>query len=164
VDEAPLHVVEADLARAEHARDIVALTEAYASDPMGNDGPLPRDVLDALVPALRAHPTTVVLLAYEGDAAIGIATCFVGFSTFAARPLLNVHDLAVLPGWRGRGVASRLLDAVETKARALGCCKVTLEVLENNAPARALYGRKGFAQATYGDAGGGALFYAKRLD
>jgi ribosomal protein S18 acetylase RimI-like enzyme len=156
-------IVDADLSRADHARDIVALTQAYACDPMGNDGPLPRDVLERLVPALRAHPTTVVLLAYEGDAAVGIATCFVGFSTFAARPLLNVHDLAVLPAWRGRGVGSRLLDALETKARALGCCKVTLEVQENNARARALYGRKGFGQATYVEAAGGALFYSKRL-
>jgi len=159
-----LRIVEADLARAEHAAAVVALTQAYALDPMGNDGPLPLDVLARLVGALRAHPTTVVLLAYEGDAAVGIATCFVGFSTFAARPLLNVHDLAVLPERRGRRIASRLLDAIDAKARALGCCKVTLEVLEHNAPARALYGRKGFAQATYGEAAGGALFYAKRLD
>jgi GNAT superfamily N-acetyltransferase len=160
---ADLRIVEADLSRAEHARDLVALTQAYARDPMGNDGPLPAAVLERLVPALRAHPTTVVLLAYEGDAAVGLATCFLGFSTFAARPLLNLHDLAVLPAHRGRGVASALLDATFEKARALGCCKVTLEVLENNPRARTLYARKGFGQASYAEAAGGALFYSKPL-
>jgi ribosomal protein S18 acetylase RimI-like enzyme len=156
-------VVEADLARPDHARAVAALTDAYARDQMGNGAPLSAEVLDRLIPALRAHPTTLVFLAYQGDEAIGIATCFLGFSTFHARPLVNVHDLAVLPAHRGRGVARLLLDAVERKARALGCCKLTLEVLENNAPARHLYTSAGFAQATYTEAAGGALFYAKPL-
>jgi GNAT superfamily N-acetyltransferase len=156
-------VVEADLARADHQRAIVTLTDAYARDPMGNGAPLPGEVTDRLISGLRAHPTTLIFLAYDRGEAIGIATCFIGFSTFHARPLVNVHDLAVLPAHRGRGVARRLLDAVEGKARGLGCCKLTLEVLENNAAARHLYTSSGFAQATYVDAAGGALFYAKPL-
>ena len=158
-----IDVVEADLSVTNHQRDVAALTDAYARDPMGNGAALPPEVLDRLIPALRAHPTTLVFLAYDGAEAIGIATCFLGFSTFHARPLVNVHDLAVLPAHRGQGVARRLLDAVERKARALGCCKLTLEVLENNAPARHLYTSAGFAQATYVEAAGGALFYAKPL-
>lgn len=88
-------IVKADLDRPEHQSAIVALTAAYALDVMGNGGPLPADVLERLVPGLKAHPTTVILLAYVDGAAVGIATCFLGFSTFAARPLVNIHDLAV---------------------------------------------------------------------
>ena len=87
-----------------------------------------------------------------------------GFSTFKARPLVNVHDLAVLPEHRGRGVGRALLAAVERKARALGCARVTLEVQENNGRARRVYERAGFAQAVYGDTTGGSLFYTKPLD
>lgn len=156
-------VVEADLARAEHQREVLALTEAYALDVMGNGGPLPPDVRERLIPELRRHPTTIIFLAYLEGKAVGIATCFLGFSTFAARPLINVHDLAVLPEYRARGIGRSLLEAVERKARDLGCAKVTLEVQENNARARRMYEAAGFAQAVYGDTTGGSLFYVKPL-
>ena len=130
---------------------------------MGDGAPLSAKVRARLVSGLRGHPTTLIFLAYSGGEAVGIATCFLGFSTFRGRPLLNVHDLAVLPTHRGCGIARRLLEAVERKARALDCCKVTLEVLENNATARRLYARVGFSQATYLELSGGALFYTKRL-
>ena len=163
-----IQIIEADLASPEHAADIVAMVDAYASDPMGNDERLPADVLERLVPAMRAHPTTLVLLAYAEDengnrSPVGIANCFVGFSTFAALPLINIHDLAVMPQARGQGIGRRLLAAVEAKARERGCCKVTLEVLENNRPAKTLYEAVGFEQAVYTGAAGGALFYAKKL-
>ncbi len=159
-----ISIVEADLARPEHARDVVALTQTYASDPMGNGGPLPADVVERLISGLRQHPTTLVLLAYSGDQAVGIATCFRGFSTFRARPLLNVHDLAVAPSHRHRGIGARLLAAVEQRALELGCCRLTLEVQENNAVARRAYARAGFSQMVYDPSVGGALFYVKSLE
>jgi ribosomal protein S18 acetylase RimI-like enzyme len=116
-----------------------------------------------LIPGLREHPTTVIFLAYQGGDPIGIAVCFLGFSTFAARPLINIHDLAVLPDYRGHGVGRLLLDKVGEKAREMGCCKLTLEVLENNHPAMRLYKAAGFAQAAYQQAAGGALFYSKPI-
>jgi len=157
-------IVEADLADPAHARDVVAMTAAYAEDAMGNAGALPPDVLRRLVPALREHPTTVVLLAYVAGRAVGIATCFLGFTTFAARPLLNIHDFAVLPEQRGRGVGRALLAAAEAAARRRGCVKLTLEVQERNTCARRVYEAAGFAQAHAGHEAGGALFYARRLD
>jgi len=156
-------IVEADLDRPEHRYAVLALTDAYANDPMGDGRPLSPEAQRDLIPGLRRHPTTLIFLAYSDGAAVGIATCFRGFSTFAARPLINIHDLAVLPGHRGAGVGRRLLDAVERKARDLGCCKVTLEVQEGNSVARHLYEAAGFRQAAYEPAAGGALFLAKRL-
>lgn len=158
-----VEIVEADLSRAAHQADVLAMTAAYALDPMGNGGPLPAESLDRLIDGLRAHPTTLILLAYLEDRAAGIATCFRGFSTFYAQPLLNIHDLAVLPEFRGQGIAARLLEAVEQSARRLGCCKVTLEVQENNRRARQVYERAGFAHAHYGAETGGSLFYAKTM-
>ena len=129
---------------------------------MGDGAPLPDDVRARLIDGLRRHPTTIVFLAYAGGAAVGLATCFLGFSTFAARPLLNIHDLVVLPVYRGHGVGRALLEAVERRATALGCCKLTLEVTEQNHAARRVYERAGFHQAVYGE-GGGLLAYAKGL-
>lgn len=156
-------VIEAQLALPEHQRAVVAMTAAYAMDVMGNGGPLPPDVLARLVPALREHPTTLVFLAYVAGEPVGIATCFVGFSTFAARPLINVHDLSVLPEHRGRGIGRALLEAVEQKARERAYAKVTLEVQEHNSQARRVYEAAGFTQALCDTDAGGALFYAKSL-
>ncbi|TVQ88478.1 MAG: GNAT family N-acetyltransferase [Chromatiaceae bacterium] len=86
-------------------------------------------------------------MAGAGALAVGVAVCFTGFSTFQARGLLNLHDLALLPAWRGRGIGRRLLAAVEAIARARGYCKITLEVRGDNAPARALYASAGFGVA-----------------
>lgn len=156
-------VVEADLSQAEHQHVVSELINAYAMDPMGDGKPLVPAVRSALIPGLQQHPTTMIFLAYEEHAAIGIAVCFLGFSTFAARPLINIHDLAVLPDYRGQGVGSQLLEAVAQKARELNCCKLTLEVLEHNHRARGVYERAGFAQATYEPGAGGALFLSKPL-
>jgi ribosomal protein S18 acetylase RimI-like enzyme len=159
----PVEILEADLNLPEHQRAVVDLVDAYARDPMGNGGPLSDEVRRALIPGLQQHPTTIIFLAYAGEKAIGIAVCFLGFSTFAARPLINIHDLAVLSTHRGQGIGRLLLDAVGRKARDLDCCRITLEVLENNHAAKRLYESAGFAQAAYQQAAGGALFYSKPL-
>lgn len=156
-------IVEADLTRPDHQAALISLTAAYASDPMGRGGPLPDDVLTRLVPGLAALPTSRVLLAYQDGQAVGLATCFVGFSTFQGRPLLNVHDLFVMSPFRSRGIGRLLLDAAVAKAAELGCGRVTLEVSEKNERARSVYEGLGFAQMGLGTPGGGVLFYARVL-
>ena len=158
-----IDILEADLNRPDHQDAIVALINAYAADPMGNGKPLSDETRRTLIPGLRQLPTTMIFLAYQEGRAIGIAVCFTGFSTFAARPLVNIHDLAVLPANRGQGVGRRLMESVEQKARELGYCKITLEVAENNPKARRMYQAAGFAQTMYAPGSGGALFMSKRL-
>ena len=160
--ETGIDIFEADLDNADHQRAIIDMTAAYALDPMGNSGPLPDDVLARLIPGLKSLPTSLVFLAYAGDRPVGCATCCRGFSSFMGQPLINIHDLALLPDFRGRGIGPRLLQAVERKARELGCGKVTLEVQEQNGRARQTYEKAGFSQAMYG-ATGGSLFYTKVL-
>lgn len=146
-------VRRADLSSPQDADAVVHLIDAYARDPRGGGEPLPEAVRSRLITGLRAHPTTRVWLAFDGDRAVGVCIGFVGFSTFQAKPLLNLHDVAVLSGYRGRGVGRALLTAAEDTARQEGCCKLTLEVQEDNTPARTLYQRFGFEDVRYGDSG-----------
>lgn len=153
-----LTIRPADLTDARDAASIALLLNAYAVEPVGGGQPLAPDARERLVPALRDIPRALVLLALADEAAVGIAVCFVGFSTFRARPLLNIHDLAVLPQHRRQGVGRALLQAAEDYARRQGCCRVTLEVLESNAGARELYRRFGFDDSTV------SRFLVKPLD
>jgi ribosomal protein S18 acetylase RimI-like enzyme len=154
---------EAALNDPDDARAVVDVLDSYASDPRGGSEPLAPEVRSRLIPMLREHPTTLVLLAFDGGEAVGLAIGFWGMSSFRARPLLNIHDLAVRPGFRGKGVGRALLAAAEARARARGCCKLTLEVQDDNAPARTLYERFGFRDVVYGDSGP-TRFLGKKLD
>src|SRR5512139_2939210 len=104
------------------------------------------------------------VLAFDGETPVGLINAIEGFSTFACRPLVNVHDVVVLASHRGRGIAARMFAEVETIARERGACKLTLEVLEGNATARALYERLGFAGYQLDPAMGHAQFLHKWLD
>jgi [ribosomal protein S18]-alanine N-acetyltransferase len=59
---------------------------------------------------------------------------------------LHVNNLAVLPDWRGRGLASALLAAVLAECARRGATRATLEVRASNEPARRLYQGFGFRQ------------------
>ncbi len=147
---AAVRIESADLSDPVHQMAVVQLLDDYAADRMGGNAPLPVTTRNRLIGALRAHPTTHVLLAFRESQAVGVAICFLGFSTFTARPLLNIHDLAVEPVARGHGVGRRLLVAAESLARQLGCCRIALEVREDNRIAKHLYEDSGFAPATVG--------------
>ncbi|MBN1781489.1 GNAT family N-acetyltransferase [bacterium] len=159
----PIQIIEADLNDRSHQQMVVDLVDAYSQDPMGNGRPLEPDVRRNLVQRLQKHPTTMIFLALDGDQGVGIAVCFLGFSTFRAQPLINIHDLAVIPGYRGAGIGSKLIEAVADKARSLNCCKLTLEVQENNLRARKVYESAGFRQAVYENEAGGALFMSRLI-
>ena len=84
---------------------------------------------------------------------------FQGVSTFKARPLFNIHDIAVSPRWQRRGVGRALLAAAQAEARARGCCKLTLEVLQGNRGALAAYAQAGFEPYELDPAMGRAIFF-----
>lgn len=129
---------------------VVQVVDAYSADPIGLGRPLSDEVKAALPEQLAKLPNCKIFVATFDDRVIGAAICFVGFSTFNAKELINIHDLAVLPEFRNRGVGSVLLNAVDDFARKLGACKITLEVRENNKAAERLYLRKGFVNP-FGD-------------
>jgi ribosomal protein S18 acetylase RimI-like enzyme len=157
-----IRIVEANLDDPTHGQAVLEMVNAYARDPMGQGQDLPEAVQRDLVAGLRRHPTTMIVLAYDGERPIGVAVCFVGFSTFFARPVVNIHDLSVIPGYRGQGVGRRLLEHVEARARELGCAKLTLEVNAGNVGAQHLYRRFGFSDGTPGGVGA-VWFLQKRI-
>ena len=128
-----------------HAAALVGLLDASARDPAGGGEPLTGFARENLVRALAARPFVFSVLAFDGGAAVGLVNAIEGFSTFACQPLVNVHDVMVVESHRGRGIAARMFAEVETIARARGACKLTLEVLDGNHAARALYQKLGFA-------------------
>lgn len=139
-----LTIVTADLDNPEHAETVLSITSDYARDPMGMEEELDEEVKENLIREMSLFPGTFSLIAYLDGEPAGIANCVYGFSTFAAKKVLNVHDLAVLPAMRGKGVGRKLLDEVVKLAQESDCCKVTLEVREDNR-ARRLYERCGFS-------------------
>ena len=159
----PIQIVEADLRLPEHQEAVLAMVDAYSRDAMGEAKPLDPDAWARLIPGLLKHPTTLIFLALEGARPVGAAVCFIGFATFAAKPLINIHDFVVLPACRGKGVGRRLLDAVEGKARELGCCKLTLEVMDNNHQALRMYQAAGFVRYALQKEAGTAIFMSKPL-
>ena len=162
-DTATLSITLADYRDARDAADVVALLDAYARDPMGGGAPLGDDVKARLTGDLAANPHAFSMLARIENEAVGLANCFMGYSTFAAAPLVNIHDFAVLPGHRGTGIGKAMLAAIEAEALKRGACKVTLEVLSGNHPAKALYAAKGYGDYQLDPASGHALFWQKRL-
>lgn len=59
----------------------------------------------------------------------------------------EILTLAVCPQARRRGLGGRLVGEGAVEAAARGAVRLFLEVAADNAPARALYARAGFAEA-----------------
>ena len=156
-------VRRANYADAGHAAAMVMLLDAYARDPAGGGEALSAFAKENLVASLAARPQAYSVLAFDGDQAVGLVNCIEGFSTFACRPLVNVHDVAVLGSHRGRGIAEQMLAEAESIARERGAVKLTLEVLSGNRPAMRLYERIGFAGYQLDPAMGTARFLQKWL-
>jgi ribosomal protein S18 acetylase RimI-like enzyme len=147
-----------------HAAALVELLDAYARDPAGGGEPLSGFARAHLVAALAQRPFIFSVLALDDGAPVGLVNAIEGFSTFACRPLVNVHDVVVLASHRGRGIAARLFAEVEAIARERGACKLTLEVLSGNRIARGLYEKLGFDDYQLDPAMGQAQFMQKWLD
>lgn len=158
-----VNIVPVDYRNADQTKTLMALLNRYAQDAMGGGRSLPETTLAALPEKLAELPGAFSLIAYVDDQPAGFTNCFMGFSTFKAKPLVNIHDLAVDPEFRGQGLSLKLLDAVETEARQRGCCKVTLEVLSGNEVAKQAYLKAGFEGYELDPATGQALFWEKPL-
>ena len=143
-------VREADLADPEQAAVLVEMFDAYMRDPMEGGSAPSAQVKRELIPGLRAHPACYVFFALRGEKPVGFAICFLGFSTFNARPLINLHDIFVHASARGAGIGKLILDRIEAKARSMNGCAITLEVREDNHRARGLYRKFGFARVEVG--------------
>ena len=156
-------IVRVDYRDPKQGADLVTLLDTYARDPMGGGTPLSDDLRADLLPRLAALSNAFSMIAYDDDTPVGLANCFTGFSTFAARPLVNIHDLVVDSAHRSKGIGRALFASIEALAAEMGACKVTLEVLSGNQPAKALYRSLGYGDYQLDPESGHALFWQKRL-
>jgi len=189
-----IEVIPIDLGDPSHVEGLQAMLREYALSPQGGASALQDEALARLPRLLadRAHyvgwlawlsnpkpvragpsltepqampgPEGSSALAASARQCIGLLNAFEGVSTFRAQPLLNLHDIAVTASWRGRGVGRALMAAAEAYAKARGCCKLTLEVLEGNTRAIGLYRSAGFDPYELDPAMGRALFFEKWID
>jgi GNAT superfamily N-acetyltransferase len=159
-----IEVIEGNLTVPEHANAVVRLLSEYAGDPMGGGQELPAYTRDHLIAELRKRDGAHVILGFIEEEPAGLVICFEGFSTFACRPLLNIHDVVVSRKHRGKGLSKRMLQRAEAIALKLGCCKLTLEVLEGNHVAQAAYRASGFTGYELEPRMGKAMFWEKKLN
>ncbi|WP_295474698.1 GNAT family N-acetyltransferase [uncultured Pseudomonas sp.] len=156
-------VLQASYTNPVHADAIGEMLNHYAEDVMGGGQSLPADIREQLASELAKRPHAFSVLAFVAGEPVGLVNCFEGFSTFACRPLVNIHDVVVLHSHRGLGISQKMLAKVEEIARQRGCCKLTLEVLEGNEAAQAAYRRQGFDDYQLDPQMGRALFWQKGL-
>jgi ribosomal protein S18 acetylase RimI-like enzyme len=130
---------------------------------MGGGVELSEYTKNNLINELKARSNCHIILAYVDRKPAGLAINFEGFSTFACRPTVNIHDLTVASEFRGLGLSKALLLKSEEIAIAKGCCKLTLEVLEGNKLAQTVYRNFGFTGYELDPEMGRAMFYEKKL-
>ena len=156
-------VLQANYANLSHAQALVQLLDMYAQDPMGGSKAGGDFAKQNLVAELARRPSAFSILAFAGGVPAGLVNCLEGFSTFACKPLVNVHDVAVAPAFRGQGIAKQMLQWVEKIAQERGACKLTLEVLQGNAVALRSYQQFGFSGYQLNATAGQAVFLQKWL-
>jgi len=156
-------VIEADYLSNTHKKHIEVLLNAYASDPMGGGTPIEEEVRKNVVKELSKLPHAFSVIAYSDSAPVGLANCFETFSTYACKPIVNIHDLVVSKEFRGNSISQNLLAKVEEIARAKNCCKITLEVLSGNEVAKSSYKKFGFSGYELDPKLGTALFWQKKI-
>ena len=154
-----LQVREVDYLDPRQAAELVDLLDAYARDSAGGGQALSDFTRSELPAHLAARPAAFSVIAYDGETPVGLVNCIEGFSTFACRPLVNVHDVVVIASHRGAGVGRLMLERVIELSHRRGACKLTLEVLSGNRSAIALYERLGFAPYQLDPAMGQAQFF-----
>jgi GNAT superfamily N-acetyltransferase len=141
---------------------VLDLLNEYAMDPLGGGEPLPENTQANLIQEMIRRPDICLsFVAWVDGEPAGLANCIIGFSTFACKSLINIHDFTTVPKFRRRGVAKALLAHVEAHAREQGYCKVTLECLENNLPAKTAYTNAGFKPFELRPQDGPGIFFQK---
>lgn len=151
-----LKICDLTLGKDQHA--CLSLLNDYMCDPMGSNAPIPNGLGEEIIKGLNEISTYRGFFFLVDNIPVGYATCFRNFSTFAAKPLLNIHDIILSPTVRGKGYGKAFLNLICDFAKNDGCCRVNLEVREDNAVAINTYKSLGF-----GPCKPNMYFWEKRL-
>jgi GNAT superfamily N-acetyltransferase len=138
--------VPIDLKNEEHRKQLIHLLDLYMQDDMGIGKPMPVKLVPRILEGLKSYPGYLGFFALVDGEYAALANCNSNFSTFKAKPLINIHDFVVHPDLRGKGVGEFLLNAIAGYGRQHGFCKVNLEVRNDNFNAQKLYRKAGYAE------------------
>lgn len=106
----------------------------------------------ALYEELLAKPDTLLVLALAGDAPIGygmahvmpVEGSWIEDTWKTGDRIGEIESLGVLPGHRGSGLGSALLERLESHLHGIGVRDLMLGALAGNADAIRLYERRGY--------------------
>jgi ribosomal protein S18 acetylase RimI-like enzyme len=138
-------IIQVDLQNQIHCDQVIKLLNDYMNDHMGNNRPMPKELGPQIISGLKQHSGFLGFFVLADEKFAGLANCNINFSTFQAKPLINIHDFIVAPECRNIGAGSFLLQGIISYASKNGFCRVNLEVREDNANAKALYKKMGFS-------------------
>lgn len=99
-----------------------------------------------------SKPGAFLLLAQQDARAVGYAVASIGEGYdgwLSPERVGDLHDFAVLPEMRGRGIGSVLMDAVEDELRAAGVDHCRLRVISRNVDAVRFYERRGMTVVSH---------------
>lgn len=147
-----------DFENPQHLEALAELTNHYMEDPMGDFPPLNKIRQLRLIDGLANHPSAQVFFAIIENKVVGLATCFVNFSTFHVKSYLYIHDIVVIKKFRNKGIGKALMQFLIKISTERNYCKITLEVREDNFVAQSLYSELGFE-----DCNPKMLFWTKKL-
>lgn len=140
-----LSILNVDLQNELHGKQVLKLLNDYMNDPMGNNSPMDKSIASQIISGLKAHSAFLGFFVLADDQFAGLANCNINFSTFQAKPLINIHDFIVAPKFRNLGAGSFLLRGIINYALENDYCRVNLEVREDNITAKLLYKKMGFS-------------------
>lgn len=133
-----ISVREADI---DDAPAVVALIREMAQE----DG-ASTPITEAYAENCRLSPGSGMLLAEADGRCVGVLHWTLRANLYHAAPACLIELLYVKRGERGRGAGGALVDAVRTKAEALGCAEISVSVTPGNAGAIRFYRRHGLTE------------------
>ena len=133
-----------DIFNEEDSSAMLTMLNVYMNDPMGGSQNLQEELAKKNVEGLREQSNYVFFLAYYRGELAGVANCFVNFSTFKGKQLINIHDFSVSPNFRRKGIGEAMMNRIVEYCNENDFCKITLEVRYDNPGAQHLYKKMGF--------------------
>jgi len=137
--------VKVDLNQEEHQKSLLNLLDDYMQDEMGMSESMPEHLGPKIINGLKKHAAYLGFFVCIDDNFVALANCNLNFSTWQAKPLINIHDFIVSPNFRNQGIGLFLLNEIANYAAEKGYCRINLEVRYDNYKAQNLYKKAGFS-------------------
>lgn len=121
--------------------NLLSQLAAFEGEPGGialDEATLTRD-------AFSDQPRIEILLAEINHTPLGLLILYHSYSSWRGKPALMIHDLFVAEAARGGGAGRALVKAAAQRAVEVGACRLDVNVLNWNQPARRFYESLGFA-------------------